>query len=74
MRWGTFFIVAGIIVFIILLTWQKMKQAPKKDKWAFFILLFIAWGLSLFNLQYVEGPNSILEKLLTPTFGKFMKK
>ncbi|MCJ8008317.1 hypothetical protein ACFFF5_16395 [Lederbergia wuyishanensis] len=73
-RWGVFFLVAGLIVVIILFQWPKIKQAPKKDKWALFILFFIAWGLSLFNLQYIEGPNSILEKLLDPTFGKFMKK
>ncbi|MBS4202103.1 hypothetical protein KHA93_21065 [Bacillus sp. FJAT-49732] len=74
MKWGAFFGVAGIITAILLIKWPKMKQTPKKDKWAFLILLFIALGLSLFDLQYIEGPNSILKKLLDPTFGKFMKK
>ncbi|KAB7706305.1 hypothetical protein F9802_11500 [Bacillus aerolatus] len=61
------------MIVIILFQWPKMKQAPKKDKWAFGVLLLIGWGLSMFDLQHMGGPTAWIEALFRP-FGKFMEK
>ena len=43
-RWGAFFGTTLIIIIIIFIQWPRIKQYSKKDKWAFFILIFIGWG------------------------------
>ncbi|MCQ6278421.1 hypothetical protein JN080_04055 [Bacillus sp. EB600] len=58
---------------IILFQWPKMKQHPKKDKWAFFMLLLIGWMLSMFDLPNMPGPLTWIEELFKPV-GQFMEK
>ena len=50
----------------------KDKKVRKKDKWAFFILLLIGWGLSMLDLPHITGPITWLEILFRP-LGKFME-
>lgn len=73
MRWGAFFSTTVVVTFIILYEWPKMKQHPKKDKIAFFMLLFISWGLSMFDLPHMAGPAIWVETFFKP-FGQFMEK
>jgi hypothetical protein len=73
MRWGAFFSTTVIVALIILFQWPSMKQNPKKDKLAFFTLLLIGWGLSMFDLPHIGGPTSWVEALFRP-FGQFMEK
>lgn len=73
MRWGSFFSVTIIVIFIVLFQWSNIKQSPKKDKIAFFSLLFIGWMLSMFNLPDMRGPTAWIEVFFRP-FGRFMEK
>ncbi|WP_078411030.1 hypothetical protein [Priestia abyssalis] len=73
MRWEAFFGTTVIVALIILYEWPRMKQHPKKDKMAFFILFFIGWVLSMFDLPHMGGPSSWVETLFRP-FGRFMEK
>ncbi|MDQ0216255.1 hypothetical protein J2S13_002696 [Oikeobacillus pervagus] len=72
MRWEAFGGTAVIIVVIILFQWPKVKQNPAKDKIAFFMLLVIGWGLSMFDLPHMGGPLTWIEALLKP-FARFME-
>jgi len=65
-KWGSFFAVTIVIIGILLLQWPKMKQAPKKDKWAFGLLLLIGWALSMFDLQHISGPITWKEVIFRP--------
>jgi hypothetical protein len=72
-RWGAFLGTTIIIAVIILFQWPKMKQHPKKDKMAFFMLLLFAWVLSMFDLPNMAGPVTLIEALFKPV-GQFMEK
>jgi hypothetical protein len=71
-RWGTFFGTTLMIVILLSIQWSKIKKYEKKDKWAFFILLLIGWGLSMLDLPHITGPITWLEILFRP-LGKFME-
>lgn len=73
MRWGIFLGTTVIVALIILYEWPRIKQNPKKDKVAFVMLLFIGWGLSMFNLAHMTGPTIWVEAFFEP-FGRFMEK
>ncbi|MEH6996416.1 hypothetical protein V7075_27555 [Neobacillus drentensis] len=73
MRWGAFFATTVIVALIIIFQWPKIKQNPKKDKLAFFMLLLIGWVLSMFDLPHMAGPTTWIEALFKP-FGKFMEQ
>lgn len=72
MRWGAFFGTTLMIVILLSIQWSKIKKYEKKDKWAFFILLLIGWGLSMLDLPHITGPITWLEILFRP-LGKFME-
>jgi|1185.fasta_scaffold276222_2 hypothetical protein len=72
MRWGAFFATTLIIIIIIFIQWPRIKQYSKKDKWAFFILIFIGWGLSMFDLPNMAGPTTWIKALFKP-FAPFME-
>jgi hypothetical protein len=65
-RWGAFFGTTLIITIIIFIQWPRLKKYPKKEKWAFFILLSIGWGLSMFDLPNMAGPMTWLQALFKP--------
>ncbi|WP_338471757.1 hypothetical protein R4Z10_03010 [Niallia sp. XMNu-256] len=65
-RWGAFFGTTLAIVIFVTVQWPKIKKYAKKEKWAFFILLFIGWGLSLFDLPHIAGPLTWLETIFKP--------
>jgi hypothetical protein len=71
-RWGTFFGTTLMIVILLSIQWSKIKKYEKKDKWAFFILLLIGWGLSMLDLPHITGPITWLEIPFRP-LGKFME-
>lgn len=73
MKWGVFFATAGIVLVIILFQWPKMKQQSKKDKGAFIVLLLLALMLSMFDLQHIKGPVTLLEYIFKP-FGKLIEQ
>lgn len=66
MRWGIFFSVTFIIACLLLLLWPSLKQLPIKDKTIFFLLLFLGWGLSIFDLQNIAGPMSWMRFIFKP--------
>jgi hypothetical protein len=70
-RWGAFFGTTLLIVIFVTIQWPRIKKYAKKDKAAFFILLIIAWGLSLFDLPHIAGPHTWLEMLFRP-IGKLV--
>ncbi|OCA85153.1 hypothetical protein [Pseudobacillus wudalianchiensis] len=72
MKWTTFFMVALIVAGIFLFQWPKMKQAPRKDKWVFSLLLLTGWGISLFDIQHISGPIQLKAIIFGP-LGQFMK-
>ena len=72
LRWGAFAITTLIIVVIILLQKSQLKKKPKKDKFAFFMLLFIGWMLSLFDLSNMSGPITWVTAIFKP-IGQFME-
>ena len=72
MRWGAFFGTTLVIVILLSIQWPKIKKIRKKDKRAFFILLFMGWGLSMFDIPHMTGPTTWLETFFRP-FGKFME-
>jgi len=65
-RWGAFFATTLIITIIIFIQWPRIKKYSKKDKWAFFILIFIGWGLSMFDLPNMAGPTTWVKALFKP--------
>ncbi|MWV45694.1 hypothetical protein GRF59_18940 [Paenibacillus sp. HJL G12] len=71
MKWGTFIGVMVIIAAIFAYEWPRMKQLPKKDKAAFIALLSIGWILTLFDLQNMAGPATVLETIFKP-FSKLL--
>ncbi|MFD2444261.1 hypothetical protein ACFSO7_09810 [Bacillus sp. CGMCC 1.16607] len=73
MKWSVFLSVLLISVVIVLFEWKKLKSYPKKDKISFFTLLTIACVLSIFDLQNMSGPVTLLEYIFKP-LGKFMEK
>lgn len=73
MRWGAIFAVVTVSIVILLFQWPKMKQAPKKDKWAFGVLLVIGWVLSMFDLPHISGPITWKEVIFRP-FGQLMQQ
>lgn len=73
MKWGAFLIVVAISIVILLFQWPKIKQAPKKDKWAFGILLVIGWGLSMLDLPHISGPVTWKAVIFRP-FSQFLQK
>ncbi|RST74415.1 hypothetical protein D4T97_011730 [Siminovitchia acidinfaciens] len=62
-----------IVTVIIFLLWPRMKQIPKKDKRAFFVPLPIGLVLSMFDLQHMKGPVTLIEDIFKP-IGQFMAK
>lgn len=70
MRLGSFLGATILIALIVLLEWSRIKKVPAKDKWAFFILLSIGWGLTLFDLTELSGPvtwtTSLFEPIMKP--------
>ena len=72
MRWEAFFGTTLMIIILLSIQWPKIKKYAKKDKWAFFILLLIGWGLSMLDLPNIAGPITWLEILFKP-LGKFME-
>lgn len=73
MRWGSFLAVILVSVVILLFQWPKVKKAPKKDKWAFSIILIIGWTLSMFDLPHINGPVTWKEMIFKP-LGQFLQK
>lgn len=73
MKWGAFISITAVVTLIILYEWARLKQAPKKDKIAFFLLLFIVWVLSMFNLQQMAGPVTLVEAIFKP-FSQFLEQ
>jgi hypothetical protein len=66
MRWEAFLGTTLIITIILFIQWPRIKKYAKKEKWVFFILLFIGWGLSMFDLPNIAGPVVWLEILFKP--------
>lgn len=66
MRWGAFFTTTLIITILIFIQWTRIKKYSKKEKLVFFILLFIGWGLSMFDLQNIAGPVTVISALFKP--------
>ncbi|KAA9031582.1 hypothetical protein [Niallia endozanthoxylica] len=66
MRWGAFFGTTLIITILIFMQWPKIKKYSKKEKLVFFILLFIGWGLSLFDLPHIAGPTTWMKVIFKP--------
>ena len=66
MRWEAFLGTTLIITIILFIQWPKIKKYAKKEKWIFFTLLFIGWGLSMFDLPNIAGPVTWLEILFKP--------
>jgi hypothetical protein len=71
-RWGAFFGTTLMIAILVSIQWPRIKKYAKKEKWAFFILLFIGWGLSMFDLPHIAGPLTWLRFLFSP-LGRFME-
>ncbi|WP_340084419.1 hypothetical protein MHB50_18110 [Siminovitchia sp. FSL H7-0308] len=71
MAWGSFFGTMMIVLVIMFLQWPKMKQNSKKDKAAFIVLLMIALLLSMFDLQHLKGPVTLVDVIFQP-LGKFL--
>lgn len=66
MRWGAFFGTTLIISIMMIIQWPGIKKYSKKEKLVFFILLFIGWGLSMFDLPHISGPMTWLRVLFKP--------
>lgn len=73
MKWDSFAAGTAVAVGILMYQWPKMKKTPKKDKWAFAVLLFIGWLLSLFNLAHAPGPATLIQTVFEPA-GFFLEK
>jgi hypothetical protein len=65
-RWGAFFGTTLIISIIIFIQWPRIKKYSKKEKSIFFFLLFIGWGLSMFDLPNIAGPMTWMKALFKP--------
>ncbi|WP_078109275.1 hypothetical protein [Heyndrickxia oleronia] len=60
---------------MVIIVFQKsqLKKKPKKDKFAIFILLFIGWMLSMFDLSNMSGPITWVTAIFRP-IGQFMEE
>jgi hypothetical protein len=72
-RWGAFLGTAAVSVVLILFQWAILKKLPKKDMLAFYILLIMGLGLSIFDLPNMPGPLTIIEAIFKP-FGQIFKR
>ncbi|WP_394234653.1 hypothetical protein [Niallia oryzisoli] len=72
MRWEAFFGTTLVITILIFIQWPRIKKYSKKEKFVFFILLFIGWGLSIFDLPHIAGPLTWLHVLFKP-FASLME-
>lgn len=66
MKWGVILSMTALAVLLILFEWPRMKKVPKKDKVVFFVLIFLAWILSLQDLPNLPGPATALNALFKP--------
>lgn len=73
MKWDSLLATVGVIIVILLFVWPKIKDKPRKYKSAVFILSLISLGLSIFDLQNIYGPSSLIEVIFKP-FGKFLER
>ncbi|WP_103106396.1 hypothetical protein [Brevibacillus reuszeri] len=72
MKWGLLLGMSTLVGLIIIYEWPKLKPLPKKDKLSFFVLVFMGWFLSLFDLPNIPGPTSMIESLFKP-FSKMLE-
>lgn len=72
MNWslGVGMTVAVLLIFLV--EWPKLRSQPRKDRYAFVLLLSIGWILSLFDLQNLPGPITFLEMVFRP-FSAMMR-
>lgn len=71
MAWGSFFGTMMIVLVIMFLQWPKIKQNPTRDKAAFIVLLMIGLVLSMFDLQHMKGPVTLVDVIFQP-LGKLL--
>ncbi|MFD2371549.1 hypothetical protein ACFSO0_16605 [Brevibacillus sp. GCM10020057] len=66
MKWGLMISMTALAITMILFEWRRLSKLPKRDKVAFISLVIIAWGLSMFDLQQLPGPTTVLQAIFKP--------
>jgi len=67
-----FFFVIIFSVLIWLYEKKNLKNAPRVDKITFYSILAISMILSMFYLEKVPGPLSLVDKIFSPISSQIM--
>lgn len=71
-NWTTVMIVQVFIWLIVLFEWRRLKYTSKVDKITFFTILLFSAAMSLFNLENLPGPITLLRFIFGP-LGRMME-